>query len=72
MNLPRSRTGTSFHLQDVTVRRGSSLILEDLSLQVGSGEAVAFVGPSGSGKTTLLRLLGGALTPSAGKLLLDG
>uniref|UniRef100_A0A7C2PF35 ABC transporter ATP-binding protein n=1 Tax=Schlesneria paludicola TaxID=360056 RepID=A0A7C2PF35_9PLAN len=40
-------------------------------LRIEPGEYVAIVGPSGSGKTTMLSLLGGMLSPSAGKVWLD-
>ena len=40
-------------------------------LQIQAGEYVAVVGPSGSGKTTLLSLLGGMLSPTAGRIYLD-
>lgn len=46
--------------------------LEDINLQIHSGEFVALVGPSGSGKTTLLRTLAGFVEPSSGKIALDG
>ncbi|MCL1846853.1 MAG: ATP-binding cassette domain-containing protein [Coriobacteriia bacterium] len=35
-------------------------------------DKLAIIGPSGGGKTTLLRIIGGLLTPSAGRLYLDG
>jgi len=41
-------------------------VLQDLSLQLGSGDQVTVFGPAGSGKSTLLRLLTGALTPTSG------
>jgi putative ABC transport system ATP-binding protein len=47
-------------------------ILQDITLEVMSGEAVAIIGASGSGKSTLLGLLAGLDTPSAGTVQLDG
>nr|WP_315227911.1 ATP-binding cassette domain-containing protein [uncultured Albidiferax sp.] len=46
--------------------------LRAVSLALASGEQVAVIGPSGAGKTTLLHLLGCALRPSQGQVLLDG
>jgi putative ABC transport system ATP-binding protein len=47
-------------------------ILEDINLEVNTGDSVAVVGASGSGKSTLLGLLAGLDTPSSGKVHLDG
>jgi putative ABC transport system ATP-binding protein len=46
--------------------------LRGVSLTVSRGEIVAIEGPSGSGKTTLLCILGCLLTPSAGRIVIDG
>ena len=47
-------------------------ILDDVSLDVNTGETVAITGASGSGKTTLLGLLAGLDLPSRGSVRLDG
>ena len=46
--------------------------LENLSLDVATGERVAIVGRSGSGKTTLLNILSGLDRPTTGELVVDG
>ncbi|WOH83398.1 ABC transporter ATP-binding protein [Bradyrhizobium sp. BEA-2-5] len=51
---------------------GRFTALEDITLDVRTGEFLALVGPSGCGKSTLLDLLGGLTTPTSGRILLDG
>jgi len=46
--------------------------LEDLNVEVKTGETVAIVGHSGAGKSTLLNLVIGFIRPSVGRILLDG
>jgi putative ABC transport system ATP-binding protein len=47
-------------------------VLNGASLQVERGEVVALEGPSGSGKTTFLSILGCILTPTSGRIVVDG
>ncbi|MEW5934467.1 MAG: ABC transporter ATP-binding protein [Bacillota bacterium] len=46
-------------VEGVTVCYDTALLLNDVSLNVGTGELVALVGPNGAGKTTLLRTIAG-------------
>lgn len=46
--------------------------LRDVDLSVGRGEFVGVLGPSGAGKSSLLQVLGLLITPTTGRVLLDG
>lgn len=50
----------------------SSMILNNVTLDFPKGDFAAIVGPSGIGKSTLLLMLGGMLSPSAGRVILKG
>jgi ABC-type lipoprotein export system ATPase subunit len=54
--------------------QGEGLVhaLDDVALEVSSGETLAVMGPSGCGKSTLLHLLGGLERPSGGEVWLGG
>ncbi len=58
--------------ESVTVRRGTRLILDDVSLGVHVGDRIGIVGRNGGGKTTLLRTLAGLVVPDDGRVLRTG
>lgn len=51
---------------------GAASILEDLSIDVKSGEFLTLLGPSGCGKSTALNIIAGIVPPSSGKVILRG
>lgn len=66
--LRAERVSKTFHVAGATVRA-----VDDVSLDLASGETLGLVGESGSGKTTLAKLMLGLLAPDAGSILeLDG
>lgn len=59
-------------IQNLCFSYNSSPILQQVNLEIQSGDALALVGPNGAGKTTLLNIIGGTLTPSQGRVCLTG
>src|SRR5438132_7142070 len=59
-------------LHGVSKRFGSAQAVQDLSLDVASGEFIVLLGPSGAGKTTTLRLVAGLEKPDAGQIHIAG
>ena len=47
-------------------------VLDDIDLEVESGEFIAIVGFSGAGKTTLISIMAGLVAPDRGQALLHG
>lgn len=59
-------------LEKVSVAYGAHTTLSEVDMTIEAGEHVALVGPSGSGKSTLLAVLLGFVTPTSGRVLIDG
>ena len=58
-------------LQNITKIYQEKVVVNNISLEVQSGEILVIVGESGSGKTTLLNIISGSITPDSGSLTLD-
>ena len=52
----------------ISKKFGSTIALDNISLEIKQGEFVFIVGPSGAGKSTILRILTREIAPSAGKI----
>ena len=62
----------SISITNLNKQFGTYKALNDINLEVNSGELLALLGPSGCGKTTLLRIIGGLDVAESGKLLFHG
>ena len=59
-------------LTSVTKQFGDTRAVDDVSLQIESGEFFSLLGPSGCGKTTTLRIIGGFVYPTSGEVFING
>ena len=63
---------SAIELDKVSKRFGAVNVIADLSLQIHSGEFMAFLGPSGCGKSTLLRMIAGLERVDGGQIRIGG
>lgn len=59
-------------LQEMTIRFGGLIAVDNLSLQLEEGKVVALIGPNGAGKSTVFNVITGIYRPTAGKVLFKG
>jgi phospholipid/cholesterol/gamma-HCH transport system ATP-binding protein len=59
-------------INNLSFRRGSKVVLDDVDMSIKKGSIVAIMGPSGVGKTTILRLISGQLRPDHGSIEVNG
>ena len=62
---------TILRLESIGVRFGGLIALQNIDMEVKSGEILALIGPNGAGKTTLFNLLTGIYTPTSGRIYCD-
>ncbi len=59
-------------VQEVSKNFAGVVALERCSLEIAEGTITGLIGPNGAGKTTLFNIIAGFLTPSSGRVLLEG
>ena len=67
-----ARAGGEITLEHLTKRYADATAIDDVSLDIRPGEFMTLLGPSGSGKTTTLNAIAGFVTPTSGRLSMDG
>lgn len=65
---------TGLTIQNISKQWSDSdyAVLKNIDLQVGGDEFLILLGPSGCGKSTLLRIISGLVTPTTGRILING
>jgi branched-chain amino acid transport system ATP-binding protein len=63
---------TLLQVENVTVRFGGLVAVNDVSFSLNPGEIVGLIGPNGAGKTTLFSTLVGLVSPTAGRITIEG
>lgn len=59
-------------LQHLSKKFSKTVAVNDLTLNIQTGEVFGFIGPNGAGKTTTIKMMGGILEPSSGVILICG
>ena len=67
-----AHVGQALNLASITHRYGSTVAVDNVSLDIAGGELVALLGPSSCGKTTLLRAIGGFIRQTEGQVRIGG
>ena len=68
----QAKPGQNISLQDLMVRFGEQIAIENVSLDLTPGSFTSIVGPSGCGKSTLLRCIAALIAPTRGSIISPG
>jgi spermidine/putrescine transport system ATP-binding protein len=69
---PATAESPAVSLRGLTKVFGKETVVDDLDLDIASGEFFSLLGPSGCGKTTTLRMIAGFTDPTAGTVMVGG
>jgi ABC-type branched-subunit amino acid transport system ATPase component/branched-subunit amino acid ABC-type transport system permease component len=69
---PRPAGSTSLSVENLTIRYGGALAVDNVTLAVRAGMITGLVGPNGAGKTSIFNVCSGLVKPSAGRITLHG
>lgn len=62
----------ALRIENLTQKFGGVEVLSNISFSVDAGERLLIIGPNGAGKTTLFNVIGGQLSPTAGRIFFHG
>ena len=60
------------NIKSISKSFGPKIVLDDINLNISSGQFTTIIGPNGSGKTTLLQIIATLLTPTTGQITING
>jgi len=69
--MKNNETGCVLRGENLSLKIGDAVILQQLDVQLTGGELLGLIGPNGAGKSSLLRLLAGLQKPHTGKITLN-
>lgn len=72
MEQPSSARQVLISASRLSRRYGNKLAVQDISLELRTGDVLGLLGPNGAGKSTTLRMLSGCLSPTSGKVEING
>lgn len=65
-------TDVKISVQQLRKEFGAFTAVDNISFDVNKGEVLGFLGPNGAGKSTTMKMITGFMSPTAGKILVDG
>jgi len=59
-------------ISNLTKKFGNFIAVNNINLEINSGEIFGFLGPNGAGKTTTVKIIAGIMKPTSGNIYIDG